>query len=125
MAVIIETEGMRGTKLPDPKHDKYRLYVGDLDDVRREMYTGREVELRIHYRNDTPYNVTGKVSERYPFHCVVAFTAPSGRVSHRSVMYVDILMGYVKVPGLTSVRGGKIPIPDRSRKSQDSDEDGI
>ena len=122
MAVIIETEGMRGTKLPNPKHDPFRYYVSDIEEVREAMNIGRSVELRIHYRNDSPYDVTGTVSERYPYHCVVTFTAPSGRTSHRSVMYKDILLGYVKVPGLTSVRGGKIPIPDRSRKADEDEE---
>lgn len=123
MAIIIETEGKRGTKLPNPKRDPFRYYVSDIDEVREAMWTNRQVNLRIHYRNDTPYDVTGAVSERFPYHCLVTFRAPSGVMSRRSVMYKDVLMGYVKVPGLTSVRGGKIPIPDRSHIEEEGDAD--
>lgn len=124
MAQIIMTEGRKAygeLSIPSYKNDLYRYYASDIADVREQVCIGQSIPLRLRYKRDTPVDVTAFVSEKYQYHCVVSFIAPSGRLSHRSVMYLDVLLGYVKIPGITTVRDGKIPIPDFSRVEQDSE----
>ena len=85
---------------PNPASDKFRHYVSDIGKVREAIRFGDTVPLTIECKRYDSYDVVGQVTEKYPYHFIVEFRAPSGRMSRRSVMYLDVLHGRVTVPAL-------------------------
>lgn len=106
-------EGLRERvdKTPDPANDKFRHYISDIGRVRHVIQRGDAVPLSIDYKNSDPFDVVGYVSQKFPYHFLVEFRAPSGHISHRSIMYLDVLHGRVRIPALRE-RDLRVRIPE-------------
>ena len=101
------------TTAPDPKHDKYRHYVSDIGRIRDLIRIGDHVSLTLDYKGYDPMTFDATVSQKYPYHFLVEFPTPSGRISHRSIMYLDVLHARVQIAHLGErAAEAKIPLPE-------------
>ena len=104
--------GFGASNAPDPASDKYRHYVSDIGRIRDLIHIGDHVPLTLDYKGYDPVTFDSYVTEKFPYHFLVEFETPSGRISHRSIMYLDVLHARAKIDHLGQrAAEAKIPLP--------------